>query len=316
MTNSIVKIFTGNANAALARAISEYLDVEVGRAEVGQFSDGETSVELGENVRGMDVFLLQSTCTPANTHLMELLILLDAVRRASAKRITVVTPYYGYSRQDRKVRPRSPITAKLVADLISTAGAQRMLCVDLHAGQIQGFFDIPVDNLYAMPVLLDSVRELVDRDEPLVVVSPDAGGVERARAFAKRLDAGLAIADKRREKANVSEVTRIVGDVANRTAIIVDDIIDTAGSLTQTADALTAQGARRVLGAVTHPVLSGPALKRLHESTLERLVVTDTIPLRPGAGPTEKIGVTTISHLLGEAIRRIHNEESVSSLFL
>jgi ribose-phosphate pyrophosphokinase len=316
MTNSIVKIFTGNANPALARAIAEYLDVEIGRAEIGQFSDGETSVELGENVRGMDVFLIQSTCAPANTHLMELLILLDAVRRASAKRITVVTPYYGYSRQDRKVRPRSPITAKLVADLISTTGAQRVLCVDLHAGQIQGFFHLPVDNLYAMPVLLDSVRELVDRDEPLVVVSPDAGGVERARAFAKRLEASLAIADKRREKANVSEVTRIVGDVANMTAIIVDDIVDTAGSLTQTADALTAQGARRVLGAITHPVLSGPALKRIHESTLERLVVTDTIPLRPASGPTDKISVTTISHLLGEAIRRIHNEESVSSLFL
>ncbi len=316
MNNNIIKIFTGNANTALAQKICDYLDLELGRAEVRQFSDGETSVELGENVRGMDVFLIQSTCAPANTNLMELLILIDAVKRASAKRITVVTPYYGYSRQDRKVRPRSPITAKLIADLLSTTGSQRLLCVDLHAGQIQGFFDIPVDNLYAMPVLLDGIRERLDRDEPLVVVSPDAGGVERARAFAKRMHAGLAIADKRRERANVSEVMHIVGDVRDKTAIIVDDIVDTAGSLTQTADAVQDMGARRVLGAITHPVLSGPALKRIEESSLEQLIVTDTIPMRAQDGPLEKISVSTISHLLGEAIRRIHNEESVSSLFV
>jgi ribose-phosphate pyrophosphokinase len=316
MNNNIIKIFTGNANLALAQRLCDYLDLELGRADVRQFSDGETSVELGENVRGMDVFLIQSTCAPANTNLMELLILLDAIKRASAKRITVVTPYYGYSRQDRKVRPRSPITAKLVADLMSMAGAERLLCVDLHAGQIQGFFNIPVDNLYAMPVLLEGIRGRLERGEDLVVVSPDAGGVERARAFAKRLDAGLAIADKRREKANVSEVMRIVGDVRDKTAIIVDDIVDTAGSLTQTADAVAEMGAKRVLGAITHPVLSGPALKRIEESTLEQLIVTDTIPLRPNAGPVEKMSLSTISHLLGEAIRRIHNEESVSSLFV
>ena len=315
MNNNVIKIFTGGANPTLAQAICDYLDLDLGRAEVRQFSDGETLVELGENVRGMDVFLIQPTCAPANANVMDLLILLDAIKRASAKRITVVTPYYGYSRQDRKVRPRSPISAKLIADLLSVAGAQRVLCVDLHAGQIQGFFDIPVDNLFAMPVLLQGVSEWVDRSEDLVVVSPDAGGVERARAFAKRLDAGLAIADKRREKANVSEVLHIVGEVSERTAIIVDDIVDTAGSLTQTADAVTAMGARRVLAAVTHPVLSGPALKRIEESSLERLLTTDTIPLRASAGPTDKIGVTTVSHLLGEAIRRIHNEESVSSLF-
>jgi ribose-phosphate pyrophosphokinase len=316
MNNNVLKVFTGNANPGLAQAICDYLDVELGRADVRQFSDGETNVELGENVRGMDVFVIQPTCAPANTHLMELLILLDAVKRASAKRITVVTPYYGYSRQDRKVRPRSPISAKLVSDLISVAGAHRLVSVDLHAGQIQGFFDIPVDNLFATPVLLDALRQHVERNESVVVVSPDAGGVERARAFAKRLDASLAIADKRREKANVSEITRIVGDVAGRTAIIVDDIVDTAGSITQTADALMAAGARRALGAVTHPVLSGPALKRIEESSLERMIVTDTIPLRPNSGPMGKITVTTTAPLLGEAIRRIHNEESVSSLFV
>ena len=316
MSNNAIKIFAGSANPRLAQDICDYLDIELGRADVRQFSDGETLVELGENVRGMDVFLIQSTCAPANSHVMELLILLDAVRRASAKRITVVTPYYGYSRQDRKVRPRSPISARLIADLLSVAGAQRVLCVDLHAGQIQGFFDIPVDNLFAMPVLLRGAREWLERDEELVVVSPDAGGVERARAFARRLDAGLAIADKRREKANVSEVMHIVGDVSGRTAIIVDDIVDTAGSLAQTAGAVVEMGARRVLASVTHPVLSGPALKRIEESPLERLLTTDTIPLRANDGPVEKIAVTTVAHLLGEAIRRIHNEESVSSLFV
>jgi ribose-phosphate pyrophosphokinase len=311
-----IKVFTGNANPRLARDICDYLNLEVGRAEVKTFSDGEVRVELGENVRGTDTFVIQSTCSPANTNLMELLILLDTARRASADRITAVIPYYGYARQDRKARPRSPITAKLVADLISTAGADRVLCVDLHAGQIQGFFNIPVDHLYAMPVLLAELRGQVAPGENVVVVSPDPGGVERARAFAKRLDADLAIGDKRRVDANVAEVLRIVGDVKDRTAVIVDDIVDTAGSLAETVAALRKAGASRVLATVTHPVLSGPALKRIEESALESLVVADTIPLRPDAGTHPKIRSTTVAHLLGEAIRRIHNEESVSSLFV
>ncbi len=315
MTRSI-KVFTGNANPALAQAICDYLDVSLGQAEVRNFSDGETSVELGENVRGMDVFVIQSTCAPANSHIMELLILLDTFRRASAKRITAVIPYYGYARQDRKVKPRSPITAKLVADLISAAGANRVLCMDLHAGQIQGFFNIPVDNLFAMPVLLEELRRDIPRGESVTVISPDAGGVERARAFAKRLGADLAIADKRRERPNVAEVMRIVGDVKDQVAVIVDDIVDTAGSLTQTARAVREQGASRVMAAITHPVLSGQAFKEIDESSLEKLVTTDTIPLRAGAEDHEKFVVTSVAQLLGESIRRIHNEESVSSLFV
>jgi ribose-phosphate pyrophosphokinase len=311
-----LKVFTGNASPVLARAICDYLGIEVGRAEVKTFSDGEISVELGENARGTDAFVVQSTCAPTNTNLMELLILLDTLRRASAHRTTAVIPYYGYARQDRKVRPRSPITAKLVADLITASGADRILCVDLHAGQIQGFFNIPVDNLFAMPVLLDETRALIPRGEPVTVVSPDAGGVERARAFAKRLNAELAIADKRRERANVAEVLRIVGDVKDRTAVIVDDIVDTAGSLAETATALSAEGASRVLAAITHPVLSGPAVKRITESALEALIVTDSIPMNSSAAECEKITTTNVAPLLGEAIRRIHNEESVSSLFL
>ncbi len=315
MTKSL-RIFTGNANARLVRSICDYLDLDLGRAEVKSFSDGETSVELGENVRGMDVFVIQPTCAPANTHLMELLILLDTIRRASAKRITAVIPYYGYARQDRKVKPRSPITAKLVADLISTSGANRVLSMDLHAGQIQGFFNIPVDHLFAMPVLLDETRSLISRGETITVVSPDAGGVERARAFAKRLNADLAIADKRRERVNVAEVMRIVGDVKGKTAVIVDDIVDTAGSLTQTAEAVKQDGAERVLAMITHPVLSHQAVKVIEESPLERLVVTDSIPLRSDADASAKITIAAVAKLLGEAIRRIHDEESVSSLFV
>jgi ribose-phosphate pyrophosphokinase len=311
-----MKVFTGNANPGLARAICEYLGIELGRADVKTFSDGEINVELGENVRGADAFVVQSTCAPTNTNLMELLILLDTMRRASARRTTAVIPYYGYARQDRKVRPRSPITAKLVADLITAAGADRILCVDLHAGQIQGFFNIPVDNLFAMPVLLAETRNLVPKGEPITVVSPDAGGVERARAFAKRLDAELAIGDKRRERANVAEVVRVVGDVKDRTAVIMDDIVDTAGSLVETAKAVTNEGARRVLAAITHSVLSGPAVKRIAESPLEVLIVTDSIPKSPDAAQCEKIVTTKVAPLLGEAIRRIHNEESVSSLFV
>jgi len=316
MTSNITKIFTGNACPQLAGAICEHLDLDLGRAEVGNFADGETSVDIGENVRGMDVFEIQSTCTPANTNLMELLILLDALRRSSVRRVTAVIPYYGYARQDRKVKPRTPITAKLVADLISTAGAERVLCLDLHAGQIQGFFNIPVDNIYAMPVLLQQIRTLVPAREEVVVVSPDAGGVERARAFAKRLDATIAIGDKRRDRKDVAEVTRIVGEVDGKTAVIVDDIVSTGGSLVQTATALRDAGASRVLAAITHPVLAGSAVKLIEESCIERFITTDTIPMQPAARDSQKFVITTVAHLLGEAIRRIHNEESVSSLFV
>jgi ribose-phosphate pyrophosphokinase len=315
MLNAI-KVFSGNSHPQLAGEIARYLDLELGRAEVRTFSDGEIYVELGENVRGMDVFVIQPTCAPANTNLVELLIMLDTFRRASAKRVTAVIPYYGYARQDRKVKPRTPITAKLVADLIASAGCDRVLSLDLHAGQIQGFFNIPVDNLFATPVLLERLSDFLNKNEPVTVVSPDPGGVERARAFAKRLNAELAIADKRREQANVAEVFRIVGDGSDRTAIIVDDIVDTAGSLAETAKALQKARARRILATVTHPVLSGPALKRLEESSLERLIVGDSIPLRAEAESCEKIVVTKVAGLFAEAIRRIHNEESVSSLFV
>jgi ribose-phosphate pyrophosphokinase len=308
------KLFSGNANRPLALAVAGYLGVDLGKADVGTFSDGEVNVEIRENVRGMDCFVLQSTNAPANTHLMELLIMIDALRRSSSRRITAVIPYYGYSRQDRKVSPRAPITAKLVADLISVAGADRVLCVDLHAGQIQGFFNIPVDNIYATPVLLQAVRERF-RNE-LVVISPDAGGVERARAYAKRLDVSLAIIDKRREKANEAEVMNIVGDVKGLSCVMVDDMVDTAGTLTEGARALREAGARHVYAAITHPVLSGPAIKRIEESPLEEVVVTDTIPLRADARDCGKIRVASVATLLGEAIRRISNEESVSSLFV
>jgi ribose-phosphate pyrophosphokinase len=309
-----VKLFSGNSNAALARDVAAYLSLGLARAEVGTFSDGECSIEISENVRGMDTFVIQSTSAPANSHLMELLIMADALRRASARRITAVIPYYGYARQDRKVRPRMPITAKLVADLIGSAGYDRILCVDLHAGQIQGFFNLPVDNLYATPILLKAIRERTKGS--VSVISPDAGGVERARAYAKRLGERLAIIDKRREAANVSEVMHVIGDVASQDCVIVDDIVDTAGTLTQAAEALREAGASRVSAAITHPVLSGPAIKRIEESQLEELVVTDTIPLRPEARECKKIVVVTVAELLGEAIRRINNEESISSLFI
>jgi ribose-phosphate pyrophosphokinase len=310
-----LKIFTGNANPELARAVASYLDLGLGKVEVSTFSDGEVMVEIGENVRGSDCFVVQATCAPANSHVMELLIMVDALRRSSARRITAVIPYYGYARQDRKVNPRVPITAKLVADLIVTAGTDRVLCIDLHAGQIQGFFNIPVDNLYATPVLLDAIRQRHPGDL-LTVVSPDAGGVERSRAYAKRLDATLAIVDKRRESANVSEVMNIVGDVKGRTCVIVDDMVDTAGTLAEAAKALDREGATTVSAAITHPVLSGPAIKRIVESPLRDVVVTDTIQLRPEAQECGRFDVVTVAHLLGEAIRRINNEESVSSLFV
>ena len=309
-----MKLFTGNSNRVLASRVAAYLDLEVGKAEVGHFSDGEVCVEIQENVRGLDCFVLQSTCAPANAHLMELLIMIDALRRSSARRITAVVPYYGYSRQDRKVAPRQPITAKLVADLISVAGTDRLLCLDLHAGQIQGFFNISVDNLFATPVLLRAIRERVSGD--LTVISPDAGGVERARAYAKRLGASLAIIDKRRERANEAQVMNIVGEVKDRTCIVVDDMVDTAGTLSEGARALADAGAKGVFAVCTHPVLSGPAIKRIVESPLQELVVTDSIPLRGDVGECGKLEVVSVAELLGEAIRRIHNEESVSSLFV
>jgi ribose-phosphate pyrophosphokinase len=308
-----LKLFSGNANPALARDVAACLGISLGGADVGTFSDGECSVEIGENVRGQDCFILQSTCAPANAHLMELLIMIDALKRASARRITAVVPYYGYARQDQKVKPRVPITAKLVADLVTTAGADRLLCMDLHAGQMQGFFNIPVDNLYATRLLLQAVQAQV-HDE-IVIISPDAGGVERARAYAKRIDANLALIDKRREVANVSKVMNIIGNVEGNTCVIVDDMVDTAGTLCQASRALLDAGATGVYAAITHPVLSGPALKRIGESSLAKLIVTDTIPLRPEAMEISKIMVVSVAEQLGEAIRRINNEESVSSLF-
>ncbi len=307
-------LFSGNANVALAAAVARYLGGEVSKAEVGTFSDGEVNVEIMDNVRGADCFVLQSTSAPATTHLMELLIMIDALRRSSARRVTAVIPYYGYARQDRKVAPRAPISAKLVADLISVAGTDRVLCIDLHAGQIQGFFNIPVDNLYATPVLLEAIR--TRNAGQLTIVSPDAGGVERARAYAKRLDATLAIVDKRRDAPNESKVMNVIGNVDGRSCVIVDDIVDTAGTLTEAARALHGEGARSVSAAITHAVLSGPAVKRIAESPLAELVVTDTVKLRPEAEQSDKIHVVSIAPLLGEAIRRINNEESVSSLFV
>ncbi|MBI5017748.1 MAG: ribose-phosphate pyrophosphokinase [Deltaproteobacteria bacterium] len=310
-----VRIFTGNANRPLSEAICGHLGLPLGQAVVKRFSDGEISCDIQESVRGWDVFVVQSTCPPVNDHVMELLVMMDALKRASANSISAVIPYYGYARQDRKVNPRVPITSKLIADLITVAGADRVLTVDLHAGQIQGFFNIPVDNLFAAPVLLDDLRRRFAADH-LVVVSPDAGGVERARAFAKRLDAGLAIIDKRREKANVCEVMHIIGDVADRDAILLDDMVDTAGTLANAARALRENGARRVYAACTHPVLSGPAVDRLMEAPLEELIATDTVPLSPAASACGKIRVLSVAPLLAEAIRRITECGSVSSLFV
>ena len=310
-----IKIFAGNSNPPLAAEISRYLNVPLGKATVDTFSDGESKVEIKENVRGADVFVLQSTSAPGNNNLMELLLMLDAFKRASAMRITAVMPYYGYARQDRKVVPRVPISAKLVADLITTAGASRMLTMDLHSGQIQGFFDIPVDNVYATPVLLEHLRRHLNQNE-VTIVSPDAGGVERARAIATRLDASLAIIDKRRVGPNVVAEMNIIGEVQNRIAILVDDMIDTAGTLTMAAGALKKEGAKKIIGCCTHAVLSGPAIKRIEESTMEELIVTNTIPLSPQAQGCRKIKTLSVAHLIGEAIRRTHEEESISSLFV
>jgi ribose-phosphate pyrophosphokinase len=310
-----IKIFAGNSNPPLAEEISKYLNVPKGNAVVETFSDGESKVEIKENVRGTDVFVLQSTSAPGNNNLMELLLMLDAFKRASAKRITAVVPYYGYARQDRKVVPRVPISAKLVADLITTAGASRMLTLDLHSGQIQGFFDIPVDNLYATPVLLQHLKKQLNHNE-VTIVSPDAGGVERARAIATRLDASLAIIDKRRVGPNVVAEMNIIGEVKDQIAILLDDMVDTAGTLTMAADALKREGAKKIIGCCTHPVLSGPAIRRIEESSLEELIVTDTILLGADARRCRKIKVLSVAHLIGEAIRRTHEEESISSLFV
>jgi ribose-phosphate pyrophosphokinase len=309
-----MKLFGGTSNPSLTEEVCRYLGVPPGKITAKTFSDGETMVEIHENIRGLDVFVLQSTCTPVNNNLMELLIIIDALKRASAKRITAVIPYYGYGRQDRKVKPRVPISAKLVADLITVAGANRVVSMDLHAGQIQGYFNIPVDNIFAAPVLLKYMRTYFQNN--LVIVSPDAGGVERARAFAKRLGASLAIIDKRRDQPNISEAMNIIGEVDGKKAIILDDMVDTAGTLTEAARALTERGAENIYACCTHPVLSGPAIERITRSPLEQLVVTDTIPLRADAKTCSKITLLSVADLLGETIKRIYSSDSVSTLFV
>ena len=308
-----LKIFTGNSNIDLVEEIARDLGTAMGKSLVKNFSDGEINVEIDESVRGMDVFVVQSICHPVNNNLMELLILIDALKRASAERITAVLPYYGYARQDRKVSPRAPISAKLIADLITTAGASRILTVDLHAGQIQGFFNIPVDHLFAAPVLLEYLKKLKN---DLVIVSPDAGGVERARAYAKRLNTSLAIIDKRREGPNVSQVMNIIGDVEGMVAIIVDDLVDTGGTLARAAYALMEKGAKTVYACCTHPVLSGKAVEIISGSPIEEMIVTNTIPLQEEAKACRKIKVLSVSSLLADAIRRIYEDESVSCLFI
>lgn len=309
-----LRVFTGNSNVSLSHMICEHLGIPLGKAQVKKFSDGEINVEINESVRGMDVFVVQSTCPPVNDHLMELLILIDALKRASASRISAVIPYYGYARQDKKVFPRASISAKLVADLITTAGASRLLTIELHASQIQGFFNIPVDHLYASPMLLDYLKERFQRD--LVIVSPDAGGVERARAFAKRLNVALAIIDKRRDMPNVAKVMYIIGDVRGKDSILLDDMVDTGGTLSNAALALKEEGVENVYAYCTHPVLSGRAIDRLMESPLREVIVTDTIPLRGEAVSCKKLKVLSVAPLLAEAIKRIHRDESVSSLFV
>ena len=309
-----LKVFSGNAHRKMAEEIAEHLKIPLSGADLKKFSDGEIFVEIKENVRGADVFVVQPTCTPVNDHLMELVIMVDALRRASARRITAVVPYYGYARQDRKNAPRVPISAKVVAEMFMAVGVRRVLCMDLHAGQIQGFFNIPVDHLYAAPVILRYIKENFDND--VIMVSPDAGGVERTRAFAKRLNSGLAIIDKRRDKPNECEAMHVIGDVRGKRAILMDDMVDTAGTLCAGARTLMENGAREVHACCSHPVLSGPAIDRLRKSELKSLVVTNSIPLRGEALACDKIKVLSVSSLLAEAIHRIHNEDSVSSLFV
>ena len=315
MAYDSLMVFTGNANPRLAADIAKRLNISLGRASVGRFSDGEATVEIHEHVRGKDVFILQPTCTPANENLMELLVMVDALKRASAGRITAAIPYFGYARQDRRVRSaRVPIAAKLVADLLTAAGVHRVLTMDLHAEQIQGFFNIPVDNIYSLPIMLADVWKKNFSD--LMVVSPDVGGVVRARALAKRLECDLAIIDKRRPKANVSEVMNIIGEVEGRTCVLMDDMVDTAGTLCKAASALKERGAKQVLAYCTHAVLSGSAVSRINDSTLDELVVTDTIPLSDDAHKSPKIHQLSVADVLAETIRRISNEDSVSSLFI
>jgi len=313
--NSNLKLISGNSNRPLAEAIAGSMKKKLSPATVTRFSDGETWVEIEDNVRGADVFVIQSTCHPANEHLMELLIIIDALKRASADRITAVIPYYGYARQDRKVSPRTPISSKLVADLITAAGANRVLTMELHASQIQGFFNIPVDHLFAKPVLMDYLKERFPKND-IVIVAPDAGGAERARSFAKILHTPMAMIDKRRSAPNVSEVMHVIGDVEGKNAVIVDDMIDTGGTMAKSAEGLMAKGANAVFACCTHAVLSGPAIDRLNESVIEELIVTDTIPLRENAAACKKIHALSVAGLLGEAITRIHNADSVSSLFV
>jgi len=309
-----MKLFGGTSNPVLTQEVCNYLDIEQGKITAKTFSDGETQIEIHENIRGRDVFVLQSTCTPVNDNLMQLLIIMDALKRASAKRVTAVIPYYGYGRQDRKVKPRVPISAKLVADLITTAGADRVVSMDLHAGQIQGYFNIPVDNIFAAPLILKFIRGYYENG--LVIVSPDAGGVERARAFAKRLAASLAIIDKRRDAPNIAEAMNIIGEVEGKTAIILDDMVDTAGTLTQAALALKNRGAVKIYACCTHPVLSGASIERIVESPIDHLVITNTIPLKKEAEDCSKIEILSVAELLGETIKRIHNSHSVSTLFV
>ena len=310
-----LKLFTGTSDRELAREVAGHLKLDLGDTTVSTFSDGEIMVRLNENVRGSDAFVIQSTCTPVNDNIMQLLLIIDALKRASAGRITAVIPYYGYARQDRKVQPRVPISAKMVADLITAVGTNRVLTVDLHAGQIQGFFNIPVDNLYAAPVLVEYIKKKYVSDN-LVIVSPDAGGVERARSFAKRLNCSIAIIDKRREKANECEVMNVIGDVLDKDTLLLDDMVDTAGTMAQAAKALTEQGARRVSAACTHAVLSGSAIERINNSAMEELIVTNTIPLDSKMTLCGKLKVLSIASLLGDAIKMIHEESSISSLFV
>lgn len=312
--NKPFAIFSGNANPDLAHAVCKHLGQPLASAKVERFADGEVYVEINQNVRGVNCFVVQPTCTPVNDNLMELLVMTDALKRSSAKPIVAVIPYFGYARQDRKTRPRTPISARLVADLLTAAGVHRVLAIDLHAGQIQGFFNIPVDHVYAMPVMMDYVRSKFTSET--VIVSPDAGGVERARAFSKRLNASLAIIDKRRPAPNVAELVNIIGDVKDRDAIIVDDMVDTAGTLCAAAKGLTQKGARNVYACITHGLLSGPAIERIHASTLKELIITDSIPPRPDVMASPKVRVLSVAPLLGEAVKRIHMGDSLSSLFI
>ncbi|MFO0574070.1 MAG: ribose-phosphate pyrophosphokinase [Polyangia bacterium] len=311
-----LSIFSGNANRDLAEAICRCMEVSPGATIVSNFSDGETFVEIRENVRGVNCFVVQPTCAPVNQNLMELLVMIDALKRASAGSIVAIIPYYGYGRQDRKVKPRTPISSKLVADLITAAGADRVVSIDLHAGQIQGFFNIPVDHLYAMPVFIEYLRDRGLLGDNAVVISPDAGGVERARGFAKRMDSTMAIIDKRRPAPNISEVMNIIGDVRGKHAVIIDDIIDTAGTVTQAAKAVLDQGAKSVIACATHGVLSGPAIQRITESVLTEVITTDTIPLQAASKACSKLKVLSVARLLGESIKRIHHGDSISSLFI